>query len=62
MFIKEIRVSEGREWISCNLCEGFTEDQINEMLDIHNALRAQVASGSANGLPSAGKIETYISS
>jgi len=36
--------------------QGFNEGQKNEMLDIHNSLRAQVASGSANGLPAAGNM------
>ena len=51
MCLSDLGSNCGSDYI---VSQGFTEAQKTEMLQIHNDLRAKVASGSANGLPTAG--------
>merc|ERR1712051_700551 len=53
MCLSDLGSNCGSDYI---VSQGFTEAQKTEMLQIHNDLRAKVASGSANGLPTAGNM------
>ena len=54
MCLSDLGSNCGSDYI---VSQGFTEAQKTEMLQIHNDLRAKVASGSANGLPTAGNLK-----
>ena len=57
MCLSDLGSNCGSDYI---VSQGFTESQKTEMLQIHNALRDKVASGSANGLPTAGNLKRAI--
>ena len=57
MCLSDLGSNCGSDYI---VSQGFTESQKTEMLQIHNALRDRVASGSANGLPTAGNLKRAI--
>ena len=57
MCLSDLGSNCGSDYI---VSQGFTEAQKTEMLQIHNDLRAKVASGSANGLPTAGNLKRAL--